>query len=365
VVGALAGMVGCGQTVVEITPPPAQYPCVLPSNLPMGGVHLNGKLFHAYGDSITYGFLLPSTRDAYPYLMAADLGLTVNDNAVNGAQACDLSPNQIFPNNDNPSIASPMLYTVMVGTNDAARDIAGYTDVFALCHQAAIAWLGVPAEFKVLANAPTVTHSGGGTTEAANNWNAWVMSQQGSSITLPITVSVTGPIYLWMRIIDGDGATYSYSVDGNILGNGSTSTTPVVKTSQSTTDSLALIRIPGISAGVHKVTVTMTSGPGTVRTIAAGVPPQSGTSLPEVLVGDIPYALNTASTGCSGTATASLRYIAEIQKTVILLNGDGLNVSYVPTRKFFFGTSAELEDQVHPNPFGQGELRKAYEASIY
>ena len=120
-IGILAfNLLGCKS--LYLAPPSTVYPCLLPSNLPVGKLPLTGNLYHAYGESITYGFLLPTNLDAYPYLVASDLSLTGDDLAINGAQACDLSPSEIFPANDNPSNANAMLYMVMIGTNNAGRN---------------------------------------------------------------------------------------------------------------------------------------------------------------------------------------------------------------------------------------------------
>ena len=65
------------------------------------------------------------------------------------------------------------MYTLLIGTNDVDIKGAGsYETVFILCHQAAISWLAVPAEYKVLANGSGVTTSGTGAINSSNNWNA-------------------------------------------------------------------------------------------------------------------------------------------------------------------------------------------------
>ena len=56
--------------------------------------------------------------------------------------------------------------------------------------------------------------------------------------------------------------------------------------------------------------------------------------------------------------------MAEIQKTVVMLSGNGLNVRYVPTREYIFGTVAEMVDMVYPNQRGHVVLSKAFEASL-
>ncbi len=340
------------------------YACVLPSKLPVSKLAYSGSTYHSFGDSITAGFLLANPQNAYPYLIGNSLGFTVIDYAISGSQACDLAPAQLFENNENPSISSKMLYSVMIGTNDSARNIAGYTAIFSKCYQAAVAWLAVPSEFKVRANTPGVTTYGGGALETNNNWDAWITSRQGSSITFPLTVSSARAAYIWARIIDGDAGTYSYSLDGTVVGNSTTGMSPVISTNNGATDSLQLLRIPSVQAGVHTITLTQTSSDGTMRIVGIGVPPDTQQGAPVVLASDIPYSLNTAGTGCSGSATASLLYMAQIESAVELLNGDALNVAYIPTREYMFGTLAELEDNVHPNEAGHRELSNAFQSGL-
>jgi hypothetical protein len=101
-----------------------------------------------------------------------------------------------------------------------------------------------------------------------------------------------------------------------------------------------------------------------MQIVAAGVPPVRGSAMPSVLVSDIPYTLNSASTGCSGTSSTSILYNAQIQATVTTFYGDGLDVRYVPTRKYMFATPAEMVDSLHPNQLGQTELSQAFLAGI-
>jgi len=342
----------------------AAYSCVLPSNLPTAPFAYGGSTYHSFGDSITAGFLLANPQNAYPYLIGENLGFAVIDYAISGSQACDLAPVQFFPNNENPSISSNMLYSVMIGTNDSARNIAGYTAIFSKCYQAAVAWLAVPSDLKVRVNAPGVTTYGPGAFDTYNNWDSWTTSAQGSSITFPITLSSARPAYIWTRIIDGETGTFSYSLDGVVVGNSTTGTSPSISTNNGTTSSMQLLRIPSVPAGSHTITLTQTSSTGTMRVVGIGVPPDTQQGGPVVLASDIPYSLNTAGTGCSGTATPSLLYIEQIENAVELLNGDALNITFIPTRDYMFGTSAELEDNVHPNEVGHRELSNAFQSGL-
>jgi hypothetical protein len=338
----------------------AVYACALPSGLPVSPIEYSGNAYHAFGDSITAGYLLDNIQNSYPYQMGYSLGFGVTDYALDGSQACDIAPTEIFANNENPSISSNMLYSLMIGTDDSARNTPGYAAVFSKCYQGAVAWLAVPSEFKVRANDPGVTTSGGGAFDTNNNWNSWVSYGQGSSITFPLTLSSARPVYIWARMIDTDIGTYSYSLDGVVVGNATNGSIPEVATNNGTAGSLQLLRIPAATAGSHTITLSQTSSSGSMNIVGIGTPPDTQQGAPAVLASDIPYLLNTAGTGCSGTATPSLVYMVQIENAVEMLNGDGLNVAFIPTREYMFGTAAELADETHPNALGHRELSLAF-----
>lgn len=323
---------------------------------------------HAYGASITYGETLANpTKQAYPYLVAVDRSLTVTDYAIPGDQACDLPTRQIFPNSDSPALAAPPLYTMLVGTNDVDVEGTGpYEAIYNLCQQAIITWLGIPVEFKVLAGSPTgVTTSGGGAIDTTNNWNSWTTAAKGSSITFAITTTKAGPIYAWPRIDDNNPGTYSYSLDGAALGTGTTQTTPRLVTQNGSSNSLGLLRIPGVPAGKHTLTFTQTSAAANGFSIVGVGAPQTPTSgyLPTVLVGTITFQLpGNPNFLCSKNDAPCQQYNLDIAANVNLLAGDGLNVRLFDTRKFMFGTAAEMNDTLHPNAFGQVELSHAVES---
>src|SRR5215469_6024310 len=135
---AISGLVlligGCGSGIPlrQVPPAPARmYPVAGPGQY---------ATYSAYGDSITAGFGLTKPQ-AYPSLVAADRGLSLSNNALNGDQACDLTPRQIFPG----WIRSASLSSVLVGTNDVDFKGAGpYEAVYTLCLQGALSWLAVP-----------------------------------------------------------------------------------------------------------------------------------------------------------------------------------------------------------------------------
>ena len=322
--------------------------------------------YHAYGDSITYGYSLSDpAAQAYPALVAASEELPFLNYAISGDQACDVPTRQIFPNEDNPTLAAHMEYSVLIGTNDVdLKGTGAYESVFMACHQATLSWLAIPAEYKVLANDSSVTTSGPGAIDRSNHWNAWTTAGQGSSVSFPITMVRNGPIYAWPRINDDTPATYTYSLDGVVLGTASTQTNPIISTQNGTTNSLGFLRLPAVSAGSHVVTFTQTSaGTNGVSVVGIGTPVgPTGNTLPTVLAGTIPYQFNNGQCNTSSDEPC-LEYIQDIEADVNLFSADGLDVRLFDTRKYMLGTAADMNDTVHPNVLGQIELSQSVEAS--
>jgi lysophospholipase L1-like esterase len=319
--------------------------------------------YHAYGDSITAGATLASPAYAYPSLIAKDKSVTLDSYANSGDQACDIPTRQIFSHSDNPVAPYP-LYTLMIGTNDADKKGSGaYEAVFNLCHQAAIAWIAIPASDKVLASSPAVTSTGSGSLDSRNNWNAWRTTSAGSSVTFPIKLAASSPIYAWPRIIDEDAGAFTYALDGQILGTLTTATAPAIATQNGSNNSLAFLRIPRVPAGVHTVTFTQTSASGSMEIVAIGAPPAASTNLlPAVIVGDVPMQKSGTQAPCIVTPAICAAYTADIQANIALLAGDGLRIVYADNHSYMHGTAAEMDDELHPNDVGQAELHEAFEA---
>jgi hypothetical protein len=323
--------------------------------------------YRAYGDSITYGYTLsvPQTQ-AYPALIASENALPFVDNAISADQACDVPKRQIFPNEDNPTLAKHPTYTLLIGTNDALFKGSGvYEAVYRLCHEAAISWFGVPAEYKVLANGSGVTSTGSGAIDLSNHWNSWTTSGLGSTVSFAITTEGFGPIYAWPRIDDNNSGTYTYSMDGVVIGSATIQTTPRISTHNGTTNSLGFLRLPPVPAGSHVVTFKQTSA-GSIGVSVVGIGTPTGPAnniLPEVLVGTVPFHLQSPGDTCNTADGPCAAYIQDIKADVSLFSADGLDVRLFDTRKYLLGTAAEMNDTLHPNVLGQIHLSASVEAS--
>jgi hypothetical protein len=286
------------------------------------------------------------------------------DNALPSDQACDIPTRQIFPNNDFPTLATHPTYTILIGTNDVAVKGAGpYEAVFKLCHQAAISWLAIPTEYKVLSTGTGVATTGTGAIDSSDDWNAWTTGGLGSTISFTITTNQFGPIYAWPRIADNSLGTYTYSIDGVVVGSASTQITPHIATWNGSSNSLGFIRLPPVPAGTHVVTFTQTSvGANGLSVVGIGTPTRlAADQFPTVLAGIIPFQL--PGSPCDSSDGPCQAYIQDIEADVDLFSADGLNVRLFDTRKFMFGMPSEMNDLVHPNEFGHFELSHSVEAA--
>lgn len=319
----------------------------------------------AYGASTTAGRTLsdPSTQ-AYPALVAAVENVPMDNRAISGDQACDVPATQIFANGDSPALTTHTVSSTLTGTNDVdVKGTGAYEAVYMLCDRSTISWLAVPLEYKVLATGTNVTKTGSGSLDST--WNAWTTGAQGATISFTITTQNMGPIYAWPLIDDRSSATYSYSLDGTVVGTGNVQTSPQMATQNGTTRSMGFIRIPSVSAGTHVVTFTQTSvGSSGVSVVGVGSPYGGiNNQLPTVLVGTITYQwAGGGSEGCTSSDAPCLQYIQDQRTDVTLLSGDGLDVRLFDTRQYMFGTASEMNDALHPNAFGQLELSHSVEA---
>ena len=56
------------------------------------------QIYHAFGNSITFGIGASIISDRYVSLIATDKALTLTDLGISGSQACDVVDAQIMPN---------------------------------------------------------------------------------------------------------------------------------------------------------------------------------------------------------------------------------------------------------------------------
>ena len=318
--------------------------------VPVQTIHLSPQTLADYvalGDSITYSSYIADPAQRYPNILASALNLNLSNYAVPGYGACDVMPTEALPFTVGETIATNPVYSLLIGTNDLALFGTGaHEQVFNLCHQATLAWLGIPLANKILIgnNAATITSG----TWSGDTSNTLSTSTPGS--TLRFNLTTTGaPAYLWYGIQTNGVGTFTISVDGAAPTVGPPAYASTVGVSAS---SYALLRIP-IAAGNHTFDIANQSG--TLTMLGMGSPPVvAGTT---VLAGDVPNQVNGNTSGIAA-------YTADIQTNIALLQSDGLDIRFVPTQQFMLATPAEMVDTKHPNAVGLAELAAAFSSAI-
>ncbi len=311
--------------------------------------------YQAFGDGITSGQTVTSAQ-SYPSLFASADGFSITNLGVPNSLACDLLPYAILNKGLGPTQTSAPLSSVMIGTTDLDNYGGAYLPVFTSCDQAALAWLAIPREYKVLSSDP-------GTTVTSGSWNAdpntgTLQETSGAgTLTLGIT-SNGGPVYLWYLLSDALSGSFALDIDG-VPGAASYSTqsTPAIGSlNHAPGMAFALLRLP-LGAGPHALGVNVQSG--TVGIFGAATPPSPGAASvhPTVLVSDIPNQLSTAPAAAPGLIAA---YTQAIQSTVTQFQADGLDVRLIPTQQYMLGTAAEMSDSIDPNSLGQTHFTEAF-----
>ena len=215
------------------------------------------RIYHAFGDSITFGIGASMTSNRYVSRIATDKALVLTDFGVSGSQACDAVDAQIIPN-ENPGTTNVAVYTEMVGLNDADIKGAGaYEANYNNCLTAGLSWLGIPSPYKKFAQ----NGSTSGVWSNDLNWPSGVgliSTTNGSTLTL--TLVTTGrPIYLWYRMKDSDGGTFTYALDGGATTTITTAPTTTISTQNGGVTGRGVVRITGVSAASHTIRINVTS----------------------------------------------------------------------------------------------------------
>ena len=318
--------------------------------------------YQAFGDSISLGQTLPSAASGYVSQLAAGDGLLPANYAVSGAVACDILLFEVLGNQLSATQASSPLSSLMVGTNDIDAHLSQpYEPLFRQCHQADLAWLAIPREYKILPGDPGANILSGAWTYDPGAFDLSIFGTLYNSSgngTARYNITTAGaPIYLWYLIGELPGS-FTIALDGVPTGESYSTEppTPIDSVIAAGLDAgYALMRFPA-APGPHTVDITLQSG--TAGVLAVGTAPSPGLASvhPTVLASDIPNQL------MSNALIAA--YTQDIEANVALLSGDGLDIRFVPTQQFMHGTPAEMNDAVDPNVFGHTELAQAFESVL-
>ncbi len=327
--------------------------------------------YQAFGDSITAGFTLSNLTNRYPDLFAAAAGFNYYLNyAVSSAITCDVLASHILPNQLGPTQDSAPLYSLMIGSTDMDNFGTPHGEPnFTACHLAALAWLAIPREYKVLPGDPAATILSGPwslppvQSQSQHDPTAdTLFNSSGAGAAQFAVTSNGGPLYLWYLL--GDHLTGAFTVTLDGVPRGTTYTTNPVNRigSQFNPDSTgyALLRLP-VAPGPHTLRVDIVSG--TVGLLAAATAPSPGlaSNHPTVLATDLP---NQNLAQAAASPATIQQYSADALADVNLLAGDGLDIRTVPTHNYLGSSPAEFYDFAHPSILGHQHLLNAMQAAF-
>ncbi len=329
-----------------------------------------------FGDSITCGFYAQPqdgvnnvySNEGYAGLFDAEVGAPAQNWCRQGDTAADLS--RVWaPFFSSPAGNGNQLYTLMIGVNDAYR--YGVAPV-ALANYgaevgAALAWLALPSDAKVLASNIT-QRTGNWTADTGFNLNDFGLnsSDPNASLTFNVNQAVAGhQLYLVYHVYNlppAQAGTATIAVDGVVEATVDESFNSGFgpETQNGTNDSYFLVTLPLGEAGQHTVTFTSTGPAGaTVSMLWAGVPQAAYSTVagaPRVLVGPV-------TTSPSGNQAYAANVFNQTLRTLVQgLASDGMNLLVVPTDTAL-DPATDFVDLLHPNNGGHAKLAAVFEGS--
>ena len=212
----------------------------------------------------------------------------------------------------------------MCGTNEYNyKGTGAYEANYITALEAIDAWMAIPSPSKVMGQACTLTNFSADSTYQTGI--DIVSTTNGATAVCPITLAAAGPVYAWYQQSDTSGGTFTYQLDSGSTTSVVVAPTPAIATNNGRTVSMALIRIPSVSAGAHNINFAVTSATGAgnqVMLLGVGQVPQTPYYQgPRVFQGGVPRQNGDANS--AGTA----QYNSDALTAQQLLAGDGLPVN--------------------------------------
>ncbi len=324
----------------------------------------NATAFTVFGDSISVNSSTSGASDAahsYPNLVAAARGWAQTNTAVAGNGVADVA-DAVFA----AVIGDGSQSTLAIGTNDGTT----YgTDVnkqaaFASGHLALAAWLAIQDSRKLKGQSAGISYTGTWANLGAYG-GALAKYAQVPGGTATFTVYGT-TAYIWTAVQQTNGATFALTVDG--VSTGATYSCQSLGNVNVTTGNgrayvPQLIRLTGLSEGLHTIVLTVTAASGGAAVFLIGAAGNLGNHTkdgPNLWVGNI---LRRTATGYSGTAmtealTAAMN--ATVRANLLTLAADGLNVGLVDNASRFDPATMTDSGGLHPNDAGHAALAAGF-----
>lgn len=351
------------------------------------GALVNGKLksqarglptnswasYDAFGDNVTY-YSFYTASSLYPFLLNGDLVGSLTNQTTPFGFDCDIVDQNIFPNYNPVQTGNPLVTWLPAVVDPTYGNPAPgvveplHRAITQQCRIAGLTWMSIPSTYKIYGqNAACVQAGGTSWTNSSQYGGVYgiVSHTSGDAVTCSIT-SNGGPVYFWYGLVENDGGTFTYSIDGGTAVTLPTNGNNSFSFPVTTHTSVGGIRLPVLTAGSHSVTFTVSSATDAANTVTVyglGTPP--GKSYlggnPTVFEGGQLYELND-----SPYPTASATYNTDQMSDAYQLHADGLAVNFVDVRKYVNSTTDMTGGASYlvPNSTGQIHIKDAFEGEI-
>lgn len=316
----------------------------------------------AYGDSIVLGTGATSPVNNWVSLASAFNAWTTINNGAGNYAIGDVILRKLYGDGNSPvtisesstSLLSACVNDMKVVNTDSSQQ-AAYGASLALV----ATFLAIPDSARISARSASVVYSGTWT-------NGGSFAGDRKTATPGDTASFTlngSVVYIATQFKNPSASTFSVSVDGN--SSGPYVTTPGYTTPQGNTLWAQVVRIGGLSLGVHSVVVT--AGTGTDGTnVLDLIYVASNANIPitpRVFVGNCTRFTPASYQSQGGSDLAVQQMNGVVQQVVDNLQSDGLYVRLVNQFLVFDpNATAVASDGIHPNDAGYAILAKLWES---
>ncbi len=318
----------------------------------------------AFGDHNTLAPNTPPPGTDYGTLISGDMNAGYTNKGQDQTFTCDsIDLGNGFA--QQPGNTGNPLYLFLPSNGDVnygAGNVPHETDVHN-CNRALLSWLGVPAQFKTVAQNASCVQAGTWANDSSFGGTIGVKSDtNGSTLTCTFT-SYGKPVYAWYKVHDSDGGTFTYQLDSNAAVSVNTgSVNPPTGDGSGDAFSESLIRIPFTPSGTHTLTFTVTSSTSSsnnVYILGVGTPPNVSYygGGPTLFEAGMPYLQNDAFSSFGQT------YDQMFRADVASFKNDGLNVNFVDIRQYMNSTT-DLASTLNLAISGEQHIRDAFEGQI-
>jgi hypothetical protein len=322
-----------------------------------------GKTLNIIGDSISLGTAATAEMYKYPVVISVPTSFTIANKAIAGTCLAQYLPQQICP----ITVADDTNSLILAGFNDvsagALPNFASFQANYYNMLLAGLIWLGVVD--KITGSDERITENGDWTSTAMYGGAFNSLSTVTNTDSLVVS-SVQGTAiyvcYLRWSVTSGKGGTFTVDIDGGTPITVDT-TSDLAAFAAPVGDSwLNVIRIAGLSAGSHTVTITAVDAGDEIDIAWIASNYQSNPStVPTVYAGNIIGRSVAAYENISGNSSWTDALNSASEQAIQELISDGLGVLFADTNSYYHPDDGdEATGTDHPGNLGHCHIAQAF-----